>query len=51
MLEIADWNQVNAIRQVTVRKGLDPARYAMVAFGGSGPLQAPHVAELLDLDR
>jgi N-methylhydantoinase A len=49
VLEIADWNQVNAIRQVTVRKGLDPRSYAMVAFGGSGPLQAGRVAQLLGL--
>jgi N-methylhydantoinase A len=49
VLEIADWNQVNAIRQVTVRKGLDPRAYAMVAFGGSGPLQAGRVAQLLGL--
>jgi N-methylhydantoinase A len=49
IVEIADWNQVNAIRQVTVKKGLDPRSYAMVAFGGSGPLQAPHVAELLGI--
>lgn len=47
IVEIADWNQVNAIRQVTVKKGLDPRDYAMVAFGGSGPLQASRVAELL----
>ena len=46
ILEIADWNQVNAIRQVTVKKGLDPREYAMVAFGGSGPLQAARVAAI-----
>ncbi len=50
ILEIADWNQVNAIRQVTVKKGLDPRDYAMVSFGGSGPLQAGRVAQLLGLD-
>jgi N-methylhydantoinase A len=49
ILEIADWNQVNAIRQVTVRKGLDPRTYAMVAFGGSGPLQSGRVAQILGL--
>jgi N-methylhydantoinase A len=49
VLEIADWNQVNAIRHVTVKKGLDPRDYAMVPFGGSGPLQASRVAELLGL--
>ena len=50
ILEIADWNQVNAIRQVTVKKGIDPREYAMVPFGGSGPLQAARVAQLLDLE-
>ena len=49
-VEIADWNQVHAIRQVTVKKGLDPRNYTMVAFGGSGPLQAPNVAELLGIN-
>lgn len=49
ILEIADWSQVNAIRQVTVKKGLDPRDYAMVPFGGSGPLQASRVAQLLSL--
>ena len=32
-----------------MKKGLDPRDYAMVAFGGSGPLQAARVAELLGL--
>jgi N-methylhydantoinase A len=49
ILEIADWNQVNAIRQVTVKKGLDPRDYTMVPFGGSGPSQAARVAQLLGL--
>lgn len=50
VLEIADWNQVNAIRQVTVKKGLDPRDYTLVAFGGSGPLQAGRVVQLLGLE-
>src|SRR5579884_240622 len=29
VVEIADWNQVNAVRQVTVKKGLDPRDYTM----------------------
>lgn len=49
ILEIADWSQVNAVRQVTVRKGLDPRAYTMVPFGGSGPLQSARVAQLLGL--
>jgi N-methylhydantoinase A len=50
VLEIAAWNQANAIRQVTVRRGLDVRDFAMIAFGGSGPLQACRLVDVLDLD-
>src|SRR5260221_8913750 len=40
VLEIAAWSQANAVRQVTVKRGLDVRDYVLVAFGGSGPLQA-----------
>jgi N-methylhydantoinase A len=49
VLEIAAWNQANAVRQVTVRRGLDVRDYLLVAFGGSGPLQAGRLVELLGL--
>jgi N-methylhydantoinase A len=49
VLEIAAWNQANAIRQVTVRRGLDVRDFAMIAFGGSGPLQACRLVDVLDL--
>lgn len=49
ILEIAAWNQANAIRQVTVRKGLDVRDFAMVSFGGSGSLQACRLLDLLGL--
>ena len=39
VLEIAAWSQANAVRQVTVKRGLDVRDYQLVAFGGSGPLQ------------
>jgi N-methylhydantoinase A len=47
VLEIAAWNQANAVRQVTVRRGLDVRDYVLVAFGGSGPLQAARLVDLL----
>ena len=50
VLEIAAWNQANAIRQVTVRKGLDVRDFALCAFGGSGPLQACRLVNLLRLE-
>ncbi|MGH2787331.1 MAG: hydantoinase/oxoprolinase family protein [Actinomycetota bacterium] len=49
VLEIAAWNQANAIRQVTVRRGLDVRDFAMIAFGGSGPLMACRLLDILDL--
>jgi N-methylhydantoinase A len=49
ILEIAAWNQANAIRQVTVRKGLDVRDFAMCTFGGSGSLQACRLLDVLGL--
>jgi N-methylhydantoinase A len=49
ILEIAAWNQANAVRQVTVKRGLDIRDYVLVAFGGSGPLQAGRLLDLLGL--
>jgi N-methylhydantoinase A len=49
VLEIAVWNQANAIRQVTVKRGLDVRDYALAAFGGSGPLQVCRLLDLLGL--
>ena len=49
MLEIAAWSQANAVRQVTVKRGLDVRDYVLVAFGGSGPLQAGQLVDILGL--
>src|SRR5262249_56619532 len=49
MLEIAAWNQANAIQQVSVKRGLDPRDYTLVAFGGSGPLLAGRLLDVLHL--
>src|SRR5699024_10038582 len=40
ILEISAWNQANALRQVTVQRGLDARDFPMVTFGGSGSLLA-----------
>jgi N-methylhydantoinase A len=50
ILEIAAWSQANAVRQITVRRGLDVRDYVLVAFGGSGPLQAARLVEVLGLE-
>jgi N-methylhydantoinase A len=49
VVEIAAWNQANAIRQVTVRKGIDVRELALVTFGGSGSLQACRLLDVLGL--
>lgn len=49
ILEISAWNQANAIRQVTVKRGLDVREFAMAAFGGSGPLLICRLIDILGL--
>ncbi|MFF5257514.1 hydantoinase/oxoprolinase family protein [Actinomadura viridis] len=49
ILEISAWNQANAIRQITVKRGLDVRDYPLVAFGGSGPLLCCRLLDVLGL--
>src|ERR1700675_2353394 len=48
IIEIANWNQANAIRQMTIQRGIDPRGFALLSFGGAGPAQSPAVMELLN---
>ncbi|MDA0785190.1 MAG: hydantoinase/oxoprolinase family protein [Proteobacteria bacterium] len=50
IIEIANWNQANMIRQMTIQRGIDPRTFALLSFGGSGPAQSPAVMDLLDMD-
>ncbi|MGH3364547.1 MAG: hydantoinase/oxoprolinase family protein [Nocardioidaceae bacterium] len=49
ILEISAWNQANALRQVTVNRGLDVRDFTMVTFGGSGSLLACRLIDILGL--
>ena len=49
IIEIANWDQANAIRQMTIQRGIDPAAFALLSFGGSGPAQSPAVMELMGM--
>lgn len=49
ILEISAWNQANAIRRLTVKRGLDVRGFPMVAFGGSGPLLVCRLIDVLGL--
>ncbi len=48
-LAIADERMAEAIRRISVRRGYDPRRYALVAFGGAGGQHACAVAGLLGM--
>lgn len=47
---IANASMADVIRQITVRKGIDPKDFAFVAFGGAGPMHAVFIAEELGID-
>jgi N-methylhydantoinase A len=49
VLEISAWNQANALRQVTVKRGLDVRDFVLVTFGGSGSLLLCRLLEILGL--
>jgi N-methylhydantoinase A len=49
IIEIIDNAMARAIRTVSVGRGHDPRRFALVAFGGAGPLHACRLAELLEM--
>lgn len=49
ILEISAFNQSNAIRQITVKRGLDVRDFPLVTFGGSGPLLACRLIDILGL--
>ncbi|HEY2077893.1 MAG TPA: hydantoinase/oxoprolinase family protein [Streptosporangiaceae bacterium] len=47
ILEVSAWNQANAVRQITVKRGLDLRDFTLVTFGGSGSLLACPLIEIL----
>jgi N-methylhydantoinase A len=49
IIEIANWSQANAIRQMTIQRGIDPRAFALLSFGGAGPAQSAAVMDLLGM--
>lgn len=49
MLRVATANMARAIRVVSVKRGYDPRDYALVPFGGAGPLHASRLARELGM--
>ena len=51
ILEISAWNQANALRQVTVQRGLDVRDFTLTTFGGSGSLLLCRLIDILGIPR
>lgn len=49
--QIAIANMCNAVRLVSTSKGYDPRDFALVAFGGAGPMHASYVAREMNIPR
>jgi N-methylhydantoinase A len=44
ILRVSNDNMVEALRLISVERGNDPRDYALIAFGGAGPVHAAHCA-------
>lgn len=51
IVRVADAEMVRALRVMTVERGVDPRDFALLAFGGAGPLHACAIAEELGMRR
>ena len=49
MLAIINAKMADAMRTITVKQGIDPRKYSLVAFGGAGPMHAVWLAEELEI--
>ncbi|WP_302832727.1 hydantoinase/oxoprolinase family protein, partial [Streptomyces sp. GbtcB6] len=51
IISVVTANMAKAIRVISVQRGHDPRDYALMAFGGAGPLHAARLAKELDIAR
>ncbi len=49
IISVLTANMAKAIRVISVQRGYDPRDYALMAFGGAGPLHAARLARELDI--
>ena len=49
IIRVANAEMIQALRVITVERGVDPRRYALLAFGGAGPLHAAAIADELGI--
>ncbi|HET7510100.1 MAG TPA: hydantoinase/oxoprolinase family protein, partial [Solirubrobacterales bacterium] len=51
ILRVANQEMVRALRVVTVERGVDPRGFALLPFGGAGPMHAAAIAKELGIAR
>jgi N-methylhydantoinase A len=51
IVRIAVARMVGAIKEISIAKGHDPRDFALVAYGGAGPMHAAFIAEELEIPR
>jgi 5-oxoprolinase (ATP-hydrolysing) len=51
IVRVANQEMVRALRVVTVERGVDPRRFALLPFGGAGPMHATAIAAELGIER
>jgi len=51
IVRVANQEMVRALRVVTVERGVDPRRFALLPFGGAGPMHAAALAAELGVER
>ena len=49
ILKVANANMADAVRLVSIRRGLDPREFGLIAFGGAGALHGAEVARELGI--
>jgi N-methylhydantoinase A len=50
ILRVANQEMVRALRVVTVERGIDPRRFALLPFGGAGPMHAAAIAAEIGIE-
>jgi len=51
IVRVANQEMARALRVVTVERGIDPRRFALLPFGGAGPMHAAEIAAELGIER
>ena len=49
ILDIVNARMADAIRTITIRRGIDPRDFSLFAYGGAGPMHAVALAEELEI--